>query len=98
MAERPLLSAAQNNQLAVVFDPAKLTDPESIEEEADAMLAYLHSTTEASGQQVMAAGEPEIAALAERGAGGVPIDENSWMQLCVLGEGTGVAPPEVAFE
>ena len=51
-------------------------------------------------QQRQASGEDELGeeGLAERGVEGVPIDENSWQQLYVLGEGTGVAPPEVAFE
>jgi uncharacterized oxidoreductase len=82
-----------NNLLAVVFDPARLTAQEFVEQEADAMLDYLRSTPPAAGRQVRVAGEPESASKLARAASGVPVDGNTWSQLCELAAATGVRPP-----
>lgn len=87
-----------NNKLVVLFDPTKLTAESKIEKEADAMLEYLRSTPAARGQQVLVAGEPEIHSLQDRTTNGVPIDSNTWSQLCQLAKNDkNVLPPEVDF-
>ena len=87
-----------NNKVVVLFDPTKLTDELEIEKEADAMLDYLRSTPAARGKKVQVAGEPELISLQERSSNGIPIDSNTWAQLCQLASNDrGVSPPEVAF-
>ena len=87
-----------NNKVVVMFDPQKLTPASEIEKEADAMLDYLRSTPAARGKQVLVAGEPENCSLQERTANGLPIDSNTWAQLCQLAANDGsVVPPPADF-
>lgn len=87
-----------NNKVVVLFDPTQLTNESDIEKESDAMLEYVRSTPAARGKQVLVAGEPEIRSEQERRLNGVPIDSNTWAQLCQLANDDGsVSPPDVDF-
>ena len=53
--------------LAILLDPGRLTRPDQLACEADAVLAYVRSSTPLDpAQPVMVAGEPELRASAER--------------------------------
>jgi uncharacterized oxidoreductase len=68
-----------NHMLAFVLDPDVFGGRAKFQEEAMAMIEYLHSTTPAKGfDAVLVPGDPEQASMRARRADGVPIDDNSW--------------------
>jgi hydroxycarboxylate dehydrogenase B len=86
-----------NHMLMVVLDPAAFGGLERFQAEVEAMIEFLHSTTPAKGfDRVLIPGEPEQAAMAERMAGGVPIDENSWAGIVRSAEIVGLRPDEIS--
>jgi uncharacterized oxidoreductase len=80
-----------NNMLAILFDPGRLLDRDQMAREADALLAYVRSSTPIDpAQPVVVAGEPELGSRAERLARGVPIDEATWRQVEAAAAAVGV--------
>jgi uncharacterized oxidoreductase len=89
--------AAVNNMLSIVIDPDALGGREAFEAEADAMLDFIRGTRPSEGvAAVLAPGDPERAAKAQRLAAGVPIDDNSWRDIVNAAESVGVAQAEIA--
>ncbi len=61
------------------------------------MVDYLHATDPAVGvDRVLVPGEPEIASTQTRGAGGIPIDDNTWNSLLKSAQVAGMSETEVA--
>ncbi len=80
-----------NNMLAILLDPGRLLDRDQMAREADALLAYVRSSTPLDpAQPVMVAGEPELRTRAARLGGGVPIDEETWSQVAAAAATVGV--------
>jgi len=71
-----------NGMLTVILDPAAIGDAEIYRRERDAMTTYVKQARPAPGfGAVMVPGDPERKALAERGAGGIPVDDTTWNQI-----------------
>lgn len=79
----------RNDATAILIDPAAMEVNMS---DADALAAWLR-TRPASGAPVMAPGDAERAAMAEREAEGIPIPEGTMALLREASEEAGVAPP-----
>jgi len=86
-----------NNMLAILIDPARLSEQEVMRREIDALVDYLKQSPPAdSGQPVMVAGDPERASRAKREAEGVPVDPATWEELLAAGESLGLSRMELA--
>ena len=97
--EHPRDGVGINNMLAILIDPGRLTEPDRLRREADAMLAYVRQTPAIDPERpVMVAGEPELRAKAERLARGVPIDDATWRQLEVTAAEVGLDLRTLASE
>jgi uncharacterized oxidoreductase len=71
-----------NGVLAILIDPAQLTELPLFHDEIAAMVRHVKASPPASpGRPVLVAGEPERKARATRLATGIPIDETSWRQI-----------------
>jgi uncharacterized oxidoreductase len=80
-----------NNMLAILLDPGRLGERGRLEREADALLAYVRGAPPVDpAEPVVVAGEPELAAKAERLARGVPIDDGTWRELTAAAAAVGV--------
>lgn len=79
----------------IVFAPGAFQPGDAFAERVRAFLDDLRGQPARPGQQVMAPGDPEWAAFADRTAHGVPIDAATWACLGEFAERQGCAPPEV---
>lgn len=71
-----------NNLLAVLIDPARLTDAPLFRSEVAAVLDHVKASRPADPERpVLVAGEPEAATRALRLRDGVPVDEKSWREI-----------------
>lgn len=85
-----------NHMLMFVLDPAAFGGLERFHEEVHEMVAYLHSTTPASGfDRVRVPGEPELESRALRLAEGIPIDDNSWSGIVKAAQAAGLTEAEI---
>jgi len=76
-----------NGMLSIVIDPARLSARDSMMAEIDAMIGWVKSAMPADPDlPVLVAGEPERMARAERLAGGIEVDEETWSQLLAIAE------------
>jgi len=85
-----------NHMLMFVLDPAAFGGIGQFQHEVTAMIQYLHDTTPAKGfDRVRIPGEPELESMADRSAGGVPIDDNSWNGILKAAAVAGLDSPTV---
>lgn len=85
-----------NHMLMFVLDPAAFGGLQRFHDEVQEMVAYLHSTTPASGfDRVRVPGEPELESRAARLADGIPIDDKSWGGIIKAAEVAGLAEAEI---
>ena len=76
-----------NNMLSILFDPSRLVEQSWMHQEMEALVDYFKASPPADpSQPVQIAGEPERTMRAQRGAQGIPIDENTWEQIMNCGE------------
>jgi hydroxycarboxylate dehydrogenase B len=86
-----------NHMLMFVVDPAVFGGPQRFRQEVDDMVAYLHSTTPATGfDRVRVPGEPEQETRAMRLAEGIPIDDNSWSGIVKAAQTVGLDDGDIA--
>lgn len=86
-----------NNMLCFVVDPARLVDSDWLGAEIDALIAYVKASPPATpGVPVMVAGEPEIAARAERDRDGIVIDDTTWTGIVEAAGELGLTGDDVA--
>lgn len=96
LPERGQRATIQNNMLTLIVDPNVFGDAEAFRREIDAYVAWVKaSPPTAEAGEVMAPGDPERKARAERGANGVPIDPRTWEEVVAAGEKVGVTRAEL---
>lgn len=84
-----------NCMVAFVIDPARLIDQDWMRAEIDAVVDYVKSSPAAEpGKPVLAPGDPERAARADRHANGLPIDDITWGEILEAGEKVGLSRAE----
>jgi uncharacterized oxidoreductase len=89
--ENPRRGGIVNNMLSVVIDPAALGDPAAISAEVAAVKAWIKASPPAPGfSEVLLPGEPERAAMAERLAAGIPLDDRTLEEILVAGVALGL--------
>jgi uncharacterized oxidoreductase len=80
--ERQDAESVTNGMLLVVIDPARLADPQWINDEIRAMTDYVTSSPPRNpGEPVLIPGDPERLMRARRLAEGVPIDDETWREF-----------------
>ncbi|MDP6374974.1 MAG: malate/lactate/ureidoglycolate dehydrogenase [Pseudomonadales bacterium] len=85
-----------NNMLMFVLDPNVFDGIDAFNEEVREMVAYLHSTTPASGfDKVRIPGEPERESVVERLDAGIPIDNNSWAGIVAAAGHAGMSEQRI---
>ncbi|MEP7117192.1 MAG: malate/lactate/ureidoglycolate dehydrogenase [Acidobacteriota bacterium] len=84
--------ATINNMLSIVLDPDAFGGRDHFEREVTAMVDGLRDTPPAAGFEcVQLPGDPERAAMAERRARGIDIDDNTWASLTRCAVSLGIA-------
>ena len=85
-----------NNMLTIILDPAEIADAAWFRNEVDAITAHMKGSPTAEGvDAVMVPGDPERKARAERGANGVPLDEETWRQIVEAAAKLGLGGGEI---
>ena len=85
-----------NQMLMFFLDPDLFGGVEHFRREVEGMSDWLRSTTPAAGMdKVRLPGDPERESMAERRANGIPIDEQSWAQICDASEKAGVPQADI---
>ncbi len=80
-----------NHMFMCVVDPAAFGGLEKFQQEARAMVDYLHSTTPAKGHdKVRVPGDPERESMSRRLAEGIPIDDTTWQAVVKAALAAGV--------
>jgi uncharacterized oxidoreductase len=86
-----------NNMLAIVVDPAQLVEGDAFARHIEAFVAWVKDSPPADPDlPVLVPGDPERIARAERKAGGIPLDANTWQQILAAGEHVGLERDFVA--
>ncbi|WP_416897617.1 MAG: malate/lactate/ureidoglycolate dehydrogenase [Minwuia sp.] len=71
-----------NNMLTIIVDPARLGDTGALYAEIDDFIRHVKASPPAPGvDAVMVPGDPERKSSAERGANGLPIDDQTWQEM-----------------
>jgi uncharacterized oxidoreductase len=71
-----------NGMLTILFDPNRLADGAVFGDEMRAFLDWVKaSPPQSEDERVKVAGEPERQSRAKRSAEGIPVDENTWIEL-----------------
>ncbi len=84
-----------NNMLSILLDPGRFGDPEWMQAEIDAMVAYAKASPPANPDEpVLVAGEPERLAAARRREQGIPVDPTTWEEILDAGESVGLGRAE----
>lgn len=88
----PRLGGIVNNMMAVIIDPAKMSDVVWMREEYQAMVDYIKSSPAAfADQPVLMAGEPELRTRQQRLEEGIDISEHEWQGIVAAARQIGVA-------
>lgn len=84
--------AIVNNMTTIVIDPASMVSMAWLQQEYDAMLAYVRSSATADPQHpVLIAGEPERITQTERQAQGIYIADQEWENIVAAGVAVGMS-------
>ena len=82
----------QNNMLSIIMDPSALGDTEYFQSELSGITEYVKSAKPAMGvDSVMVPGDPERKSMAERGATGIPIDDQTWREILSAAQVGGIS-------
>ena len=80
-----------NNMLAILIDPAVFGDPDAFRTEISRFQDWVKASPPAPGvAAVLVPGDPERMRRAERGAAGIPIDDETWRQIVAAARQVGV--------
>ena len=80
---RPDATRVGNSFLAVVMDIARFRDRALFDSEVDQLEAYVKSSNLAPGfNEIMIPGEPERRERARREKNGLPLDDQTWREIC----------------
>lgn len=85
-----------NGMLSVIINPAKMVDMQAFEAEIDATIAHVKESPAANPDApVLVPGDPERLTRAERGAQGVPVDDETWREMLEAGISVGIAEEDL---
>lgn len=85
----------QNGMLTILVDPQRLADGALFAGQTQAFLDWVRSSPAQDGsERVRVAGEPERECRARRLASGIPVDANTWNELCTSAARLGRDPEE----
>lgn len=85
-----------NHMLTFVLEPDLFGGVDGFRREVEGMSAWLRDSTPAAGvDRVRLPGDPERESLAQREAGGIPVDAQSWASICSAAEKAGMTSEEV---
>ncbi|PRD17411.1 malate/lactate/ureidoglycolate dehydrogenase [Pantoea coffeiphila] len=88
-------AAIFNCMTSIVLDPAAFDAPE-MQQEAQRFIDWTKASPQAGEQPIKVPGEWEEEQRAERQQHGIPIDANSWQQLCQSAREAGMPETELA--
>jgi uncharacterized oxidoreductase len=81
-----------NGMFSLVIDPARFAAAERIEREVASAVEFIKASPPADPElPVLVAGEPELAARAERSKAGIPIEIATWEELRAAASSVGIA-------
>ncbi len=90
----PRVEGRGNNLLSLYIDPAHLEGRDALELAARELSDWVTSATPLTpGGEVLAPGDYEARMRADRERHGVPLDSETWRQLCAAATRVGLAPP-----
>ena len=82
--------------LSIVMDPAALGNVDYFRSELSGITEYVKSARPAQGvEKVLVPGDPERQSMAERGAKGIPIDDQTWREIINSAGSVGILEPVV---
>jgi len=85
-----------NNMLSVIIDPDAVGERGALEHEVTALLGWVKASPPRAGfDEVLLPGEPERRRRAERLAGGIGIDEQSWREIRTAALAAGLSEADV---
>jgi len=88
---RPRVGTIINNMLSIIVDPTRMVDLGYLTQEIDAMVAYAKASPPADpAAPVLAPGDPERIARAQRLRDGIDIDPTTWTQMQAAAESLGL--------
>jgi uncharacterized oxidoreductase len=80
---RPDATRVGNSFLAVVLDIPQFRDPKAFEADVDQLVKYVKASKLAPGfTEILIPGEPERKERPHREANGIPVDDETWRQIC----------------
>ena len=82
-----------NNMLSIVIDPKIYGTADVCTTQAAAFVDWVKASPVREGMELMIAGDPERKMRAKRGAEGIPVDVNTWEEICKAGASVGVSVP-----
>ncbi len=88
-------AAIFNCMTSIVLDPAAFDAPE-MQQEAQRFIDWAKASPQAGEQPIKVPGEWEEEQRADRQQHGIPIDANSWQQLCQAAREAGMSEEELA--
>ncbi|HEY0524352.1 MAG TPA: malate/lactate/ureidoglycolate dehydrogenase [Stellaceae bacterium] len=81
-----------NGMVSIVLNPGHFVDVGWFRHEVDQLVSYLKDTPAADPDApVLVPGEPERQYRAQRGAAGIPVDDETWREILEAGASVGVA-------
>ncbi len=93
---RPDATRIGNSFLAVVMDIARFRDRKVFDSEVDQLEEYVKSSKLAPGfREIMIPGEPERRERARRQKHGIPLDDQTWREICETAKRYKVATEDV---
>jgi len=94
--EHPRAGGIINNMLSVIIDPDAVGERGALEHEVTALLEWVKASPPRAGfDEVLLPGEPERRRRAERLAGGIGIDEQSWREIRTAALAAGLSEADV---
>jgi uncharacterized oxidoreductase len=82
---------------SVILDPNRFVGTEFFQSELDATVTHVTSSPPMNpAEPVLIPGDPERENIAQRQAGGIPIDENSWQLVVDTAASVGLASQEIS--
>lgn len=83
-----------NSMTTVVLDPAAFDAP-ALQQEADAFIDWVKASPQAGDNPILIPGEWEEAQRAARRQHGIPVDANTWQQICLAAREAGMPQDEL---
>lgn len=83
-----------NSFTATLLDPAQLRGQQAFDQDVDQLVEYVKSSKLAEGiSEILIPGEPERRERERREREGIPVDDQTWRQICETATRYGVSTP-----